>query len=193
MKLMPSYFPLMIFGAFLFSGCSALRNNVVVEEPTLGPLARVRIVIPDISYRGVRAYPLHSCISQHIPGNGMVASSQMVLGFEKNLNGRKIDMPVSSYSDRKGFVSAEIFAAGGEPIAFRFMKPSTQLVNGPYVRVLPDGCGLGVTFVPKANEDYELTFGDEGRCEVNAVRLLLKNGIQEQEAIQVIPAADCNS
>jgi uncharacterized protein YceK len=88
----------LIAATFLLSGCNTLKQNVVVSEPTDGERARVRVVIQDIDYRGVRAYPNSTCVNDKLPGNGMVANVQMILGFEKNLNNKKIGMPETAHS-----------------------------------------------------------------------------------------------
>lgn len=157
-------------------GCSALRHNVVVQEPDSGARARVRVSVPDVSYRGVRAYPNSTCVSKNVPGNGMVTSVQMVLGFEKNLNGKQLGIPESPSVPMGHMVSAEVYARAGKPIAFSFLKPSSQSGTGSYVRVLADGCALGMSFIPEADKDYVLVFGEADRCDVIATELMTKGG-----------------
>lgn len=174
------------------SGCSALRENVVVSEPDSGARARIRVVIPlsSAAYRGVRAYPGSRCVSHRLPGNGMVVNMQMILGFEKNLNGRKLGIPETDLSQDKDYVSAEIYAAAEQPISFSYLKPASEIVNGPYSTIYPDGCGLSVSFVPAAGADYELDFEAAAQCVAHAVELR-QEGISPQArpiALQVAPA-----
>jgi hypothetical protein len=172
---------LMVLGFFL-SGCTTIKQNVVVNEPVDGERARVRVVIPDIDYRGVRAYPNSACVNDKLPGNGMVANVQMFLGFEKNLNNKKIGMPETAHSVDKNFVNSEIYVAANEPITFRFHKPNTVLKSGVYVTVLDDGCYVKKTLVPALNGDYELVFSDPPQCLATAQKI-----VKTSESMMMVP------
>lgn len=185
---------LLIVLIIVFStGCAAIKNNVVVQEPDTGPRARVRVSVPDVSYRGVRAYPKSACTSKSIPGNGMIVSVQMPLGFEKNLNGKRVGIPDGPSYPNGNSVSAEVYVSAGQPIAFSFLKPSSQIVNGSYVRVLPDGCSLAVSFVPDADKDYSLVFGEADRCDVIATQLVSSGERLTEEPVLLRPAFECKA
>jgi hypothetical protein len=184
---------LAIFLAAL-SGCTALKQNVVVTEPTDGPRARIRVVIPNVDYHGVRAFPDSACVNRSLPNSGMVTSVQMVLGFEKNLNGKKIGVPETLYSADTRYMNAEIYAKANEPITFNISKPPvTEGVGGGYVRVYYDtACNQAVSFTPISNGDYELVFSSEKNCPAVA-RQLIKTEAQYQERIILLePATACS-
>jgi hypothetical protein len=161
------------FACVLITGCSAIKHNVVVTEPADGDRARIRVVIPNIDYRGVRAYPNSACVNGDLPGAGMVASVQMSLGFEKNLNEKKIGMPTTTYSKNNNYMTAEIYAAANQPITFSINKPAlTVPEGGGYVRIYPKtACSNAVSFTPEANGDYELVFSDELNCPATVQKL----------------------
>ena len=142
----------LIAAGFLLSGCNTLKQNVVVSEPTEGERARVRVVIQDIDYRGVRAYPNSACVNDTLQGNGIVANVQMVLGFEKNLNNKKIGIPETAHSVDINFVSSEIYVAANEPITFRFHKPNTKIEAGIYSTWRNDGCYMKKTLIPEPDD-----------------------------------------
>lgn len=183
-------FSVCLIGFFLL-GCTAIKQNVVLNEPTEGERARVRIVIPDTDYRGVRAYPNSACMSDKVQGNGMVTSVQMILGFEKNLNNKKIGMPTTSYSVDQQYMNAEIYVAANQPITFRFLKPQTIIKNGVYVTVLNDGCFVAKSFIPDSNNDYEIVFNDGKQCLVAAEKIVRKNESVSMTAVATETASDC--
>jgi hypothetical protein len=181
----------LIAATFLLSGCNTLKQNVVVSEPTNGERARVRVVIQDIDYRGVRAYPNSTCVNDKLPGNGMVANVQMILGFEKNLNNKKIGMPETAHSVDKNFVSSEIYVAANEPITFRFHKPNTVLKGGAYDIVLKDGCYMKKTLIPEPNGDYELIFTDVPQCLALAHKIVKTNELTTMVPVEYKDTTDC--
>lgn len=123
----------------------------------------------------------------------MIVSVQMPLGFEKNLNGRRIGIPDGADYPNGNSVSAEVYVSAGQPIAFSFLKPSSQIVNGSYVRVLPDGCSLAVSFVPDADKDYSLVFGEADRCDVIATQLVSSGERLTEESVLLRPAFECKA
>jgi hypothetical protein len=171
---------------FIMTGCSAIKHNVVVAEPIDGSRARIRVVIPNVEYRGVRAYPNSACANPNLPGAGMVTSVQMSLGFEKNLNEKKIGIPATPYSNNNNYMTSEIYAAANQPITFSINKPPLTIPEGGgYVRIYPKtACGNAVSFIPEANGDYELVFSDELNCPATASKLSIQN-----ERFEVTPVA----
>jgi hypothetical protein len=155
------------------SGCSALKHNVEFEQPTEGPRARVRVVVPAVfnGYRGVRAFPDKNCLPDvNSPGNGNVVASQF--GFEANLTGQKLGMPETPLSAKEGTKQAEIFVTAGQPIVFHYKAPAmaTEKAGGGFVTVYH--CGLPVSFIPEAGVDYELEFVDHvNSCASSLLRL----------------------
>lgn len=147
--------------------------------------------VADAAYRGVRAYPNSRCVSNRLPGNGMVANVQMILGFEKNLNGRKLGIPETELSQDTRYVSAEMYAAAGQPISFRYLKTATEIVNGPYRTIYPDGCTLMASFVPTAGADYEVDFGTASQCQAQALELRQANDRVEKKPIALLVAPAC--
>lgn len=177
--------------ASLLSGCNTLKQNVVVTEPTAGERARVRVVIQDIDYRGVRAYPNSTCVNDKLPGNGMVANVQMAIGFEKNLNNKKIGMPETAHSVDKNFVTSEIYVAANEPITFRFGKPNTEIEAGIYSTWLKDGCNVKKTLIPEPDTDYELVFTDVPQCMATAHKIVKTNGSMTMVPVEYKDTTDC--
>lgn len=180
-----------IAAGLLLSGCNTLKQNVVVSEPTGGERARVRVVIQDIDYRGVRAYPNSTCVNDKLPGNGMVANVQMVLGFEKNLNHKKIGMPQTAHSVDKNFVSSEIYVAAHEPITFRFHKPNTKIEAGIYSTWRNDGCYMKKTLIPEPDADYELIFTDVPQCLATAQKIVKTNESMTMVPVEYKDTTDC--
>lgn len=183
---------LTIFLAVL-CGCTALKQNVVVTEPTDGARARIRVVIPNVDYHGVRAFPDSACVNRSLPNSGMVTSVQMVLGFEKNLNGKKIGVPETLYSADTRYMSAEIYAKANEPITFSISKPpETEGVGGQYVRVYyATACNQAVSFIPNANSDYELVFSGAKNCPAMARQLIKTEAQYQEKIIPLEPATAC--
>lgn len=181
----------LIAACFLLSGCNTLKQNVVVSEPTEGERARVRVVIQDIDYRGVRAYPNSACVNDKLQGNGMVANVQMVLGFEKNLNNKKIGIPETAHSVDINFVSSEIYVAANEPITFRFHKPNTKIEAGIYSTWRNDGCYMKKTLIPEPDGDYELIFTDMPRCLATAHKIVRTNESTTMVPVEYKDTTDC--
>ncbi len=121
----------------------------------------------------------------------MVTSVQMILGFEKNLNNKKIGIPTTSYSVDQRYMNAEIYVAANQPITFRFLKPQTIIKNGVYVTVLDDGCFIGKTFIPESNSDYEVVFNDGAQCLVTAEKIMKKNESVAMMPIEIKTANSC--
>ncbi|MDR2508368.1 MAG: hypothetical protein LBD67_10355 [Candidatus Accumulibacter sp.] len=161
----------------ILSGCAALKHNVKFEQPTEGPRARVRVVIPAklSHYRGVRAFPNSDCVFDvNSPGNGNVVAAWY--GFEANLTKQKLGMPETALSVKKDTNQAEIFVVARQPIVFRYRLPDMSVpmsapVHGYYrVRIIP-GCAVAVSFTPEAEADYELEFGDLTACSYDLFQL----------------------
>jgi len=184
---------LLVFACAIIAGCSALKHNVVVAEPTEGDRARIRVVIPNIDYRGVRAYPNSACVNWDLPGAGMVTSVQMSLGFEKNLNEKKIGIPTTTYSGNNNYMTAEIYAAANQPITFSINKPPlTEPAGGGYVRFYPKtACSNAVSFTPEANGDYELVFSDELNCPTTVHKLSVRQQHFEVTPVESQVATRC--
>ena len=181
----------LIAACFLLSGCNTLKQNVVVSEPTEGERARVRVVIQDIDYRGVRAYPNSACVNDTLQGNGIVANVQMVLGFEKNLNNKKIGIPETAHSVDINFVSSEIYVAANEPITFRFHKPNAKIEAGIYSTWRNDGCYMKKTLIPEPDGDYELIFTDMPRCLATAHKIVRTNESTTMVPVEYKDTTDC--
>ena len=181
----------LIAACFLLSGCNTLKQNVVVSEPTEGERARVRVVIQDIDYRGVRAYPNSACVNDTLQGNGIVANVQMVLGFEKNLNNKKIGIPETAHSIDMNFVSSEIYVAANEPITFRFHKPNAKIEAGIYSTWRNDGCYMKKTLIPEPDGDYELIFTDMPRCLATAHKIVRTNESTTMVPVEYKDTTDC--
>lgn len=153
------------------SGCSVLKHNVKLEQPTEGPRARVRVVVPAVfnAYRGVRAFPNVDCLPDlNSPGNGNVVGPQF--GFEENLTGQKLGMPETPLSAREDTKQAEIFVTAGQPIVFRYTGSAIAIRNAGTRFAVAHLCSFPVSFIPEAGADYELEFG--GHVDSCVFRLL---------------------
>lgn len=179
-----------------FTGCAALKNNVAFSEPLSGEKARIRVVIPDESpllpYRGVRAYPNSTCRSTQVPGNGVVVNSR--LGFEKTLNDKRIGIPGTPVAAADDNLSAEIHIAANQPVTFWHMRARTGGTTYNGFSNYDDGksCSNILSFIPEANADYELAFGQgSGLCPVSLKKLAQERILIAPINIQTTPAADC--
>lgn len=165
----------------LFAGCASLKSNVPFPEPTDGDRARIRVVIPSVfnSYRGVVGYPNSQCLPKSAVGNsGHVVGSSF--GFEKNLNGQKIGMPTTSFSEKKGYITAEAYLSADQPVVFTFVMPASadSVSNGSVeYTTYYKGCVAKVGFTPKTNADYELIFPSSGNCQFELNRLVDDKGV----------------
>jgi hypothetical protein len=165
---------LIIAATVALSGCSALKHNVKFEQPTEGPRARIRVVVPAVfnGYRGVRAFPNRDCLPDvNSPGNGNIVASQF--GFEENLTGQKIDMPETLLSAKEDTKQAEIFVTAGQPIVFHYKAPVIAVGTSEDKRFdVFYHCALPVSFIPEAGADYELEFVDyDTSCVASLLRL----------------------
>jgi hypothetical protein len=178
----------------LFAGCAAIKNNVPFPEPKDGDRARIRVVIPSVfnNYRGVVGYPNSQCMSRKTSGGHVVDSS---FGFEKNLNGQKIGMPTTPFSEKKGYITTEAYLPANQPVIFTFLMPgdasaiSTGTMN---YTTYYKGCIAKVGFTPKTNADYELIFPSNGSCQFALNRLIADKGVVSAEPVSTNDVENCH-
>jgi hypothetical protein len=177
----------------LFAGCAALKNNVPFPEPKDGDRARIRVIIPSLfnDYRGVVGYPNSQCMSKKNKSGHVVGSS---FGFEKHLNGQKIGMPNTPFSEKKGYITAEAYVSANQPVIFTFLMPnsaSSASTGATNYTTYYGGCTANVGFTPKTNEDYELIFPSSGNCQFELNRLIDEKGVVSTNAIPTKAVENC--
>jgi hypothetical protein len=168
----------------LLTACGIGKYNVAYSEPKDGDRARIRVIVPTVfnAYRGVTAFPNMQCLPKRPVGGGHVVGSY-AMGFENNLNGQKIGIPASAFSDKKGYVKAEAYLSANQPVMFTFSKPNstsespTALGNTKMITIYPDNCFARVVFIPQTNADYELVFTSETSCQFELNRLTVDQGV----------------
>jgi len=181
--------------SLLFTGCAALKSNVPFPEPKDGDRARIRVVIPSVfnNYRGVVGYPNTQCMPKSAVGtSGLVLGSSF--GFEKHLNGQKIGMPTTPFSEKKGYIAAEVYLSASQPIIFTFLMPdfASSVSTGTVKQTTYyKGCRAKVSFTPKANTDYELVFPSSGNCKFELNHLADDKGIVSASPIPTYAVEDC--
>ena len=187
----------------LVTGCSAIKHNVALSEPTDGAKARVRIAMPKYGNgRNVVAYPNSACAGNNVPGKGRVLSNY-VIGFEETLNNKKIGMAKTAISMNESFIKSEVYVPAGGPLTLRTFKVRSESVSAPtsiagtslsYVTTTRhgDGCGSVFTFVADEGGDYEVVVGgDMVSCSVS-VSKIIENGIESYlEPVQFVQSATC--
>ncbi|MDY7546020.1 hypothetical protein RGU75_07225 [Glaciimonas sp. CA11.2] len=177
-------------------GCAAIKNNVTFPEPKDGERARIRVIIPKVfnDYRGSTGYPNSQCLPKNLSGGGHIASSYL-FGFEKNLNGQKIGIPTTTFSEKKGFVAAEAYLSANRPVIFTFLMPagaSTMSTGTTSYTRYYQGCMAKVGFTPRVNADYELIFPSSGSCQFELSRLIVDKDTVLARPITTDDVRDCD-
>lgn len=175
------------------SGCSAIRQNNVVTEPTTGARAKIRVISGNVV--NVHAYPNLACQNRDSPTGGRVISTATV-GFEKTLNGKKIGVPTTAESSAANVVSAEFFAKANEPITFTAFRPTTVWKstsgNVTTTTTFRDGCSTAFHFKPEENRNYELSFVGTRACEFKLSELNAVNGEVKSAKVETMDSPDCD-
>jgi hypothetical protein len=185
-----------ILSVLFISGCAAIRNNVVVTEPTDGARARVRVAIPAGGLgRNVLVYPNSTCVGNNVPGKGRVLSN-FTLSFEKTLNDKKIGMAKTGISENGEFIKSEIYVQAGAPMTlttFRVQQESIDIVGKMTYRTFyHDGCGKAITFTPDENADYEVVFGeDKISCAASVNKIVEDQGVSSLTPVQFSQPINC--
>lgn len=178
---------------FLLAGCAAIKNNVPFPEPKDGDRARIRVIAPSVfnEYRGVSGYPNSQCLSKKTAGGHVLGIS---FGFEKHLNGQKIGMPTTPFSQKEGYVKAEVYLVANQPVIFTFLRPdyaSTASTGIMGYTTYYKGCTAKVGFTPKTDEDYELIFPSSESCEFKLNRLTADNGVVSASPVPTNDIKNC--
>lgn len=169
---------------FFLTGCGIAKYNVAFNEPKDGDRARIRVIVPKVfnAYRGVTGYPNTQCLSKRPAGSGHIASSYAI-GFENNLNGQKIGIPATTWSEKKEYVKAETYLSANQPVLFTFSKPNTTsesptgIAGTKLLTIYHDSCFAKIGFIPQKDADYELVFTSETSCQFELNRLAADNGV----------------
>jgi len=128
----------------LLSGCSPMlvQLRAFDEPPENTERARLRVV----ANGWVRAVPNARCLAPLPEGSGTVFGLPRALG-SSGFRGRSLGLPGPSshrYAESADF--AEFHVAAGEPIILHMRAEATRLTRA---------CGLSISFVPEAGQDYE--------------------------------------
>ncbi|WP_147537505.1 hypothetical protein [Cardiobacterium valvarum] len=133
------YHYLLLLLCLALSGCANLYGHFKsttndMYEPKDGDRARVRVLNDDISVRGV-GLPNSTCFSSLQDEK----SGRIDLGFRH----RDLKMPDPHRSkEQNEYIRSEFYVRANEPI----------------VLILLGSCGVGMTFVPEKDHDYEVIF-----------------------------------
>ena len=149
-------------------------------------------------YKGVRAYPNSTCVSLNVPGNGMVTNPMgMAGGFEKSLNGKTLGMPLdNTYQKNSKFVTAEFYAAAGQPITLAYTRPPVyetirqDIISETKVVTKP-ACDIKKTLTPQSGQDYQIVFDEKNQCDFSSYQYDLKTGQATLNAITLPTAITC--
>ena len=130
--------------ALLLSSCAGIQTlSRDYKEPTEGPMAKVRF-----STNGeLRLIPNRSCRDWTAPNSGVVVSNKSYLTGKPALIGQKIGMLGETPA---GISSAEVRVVANQPITVDF---EGRIEDGDWIYT----CRGTVAFVPKANEEYQMT------------------------------------
>ncbi len=175
---------LVALAVITLSACGNIQTvksfSTKYQQPTLGELAKIRVVSKDGM---VRAVPNSDCVDWRLPGAGVMVSSKK--GFAQ-VNDQKLEMPAGNFSAINSTTDAnaisELYIPAGKPLVLYYLSQG----NARYQ------CFVQKSFIPASGENYEAVFTQENSmCRFGIYRLKPEGGIDNTKNIKLSDSQFC--